>query len=1016
MIITIHCGGMPFNGDTIREKSLGGSETAAYYIAKELAARGHKVTLFTNHQSEGVFEGVKYVWAGDVSERAPLGDRFHFYAMNTPVDVMVIQRQPGAFAHKWSSKLNVCWLHDLALHRHAQLAMSGAWNIDSIFTVSEFHKKQIIDVWGFDKDLIRPVTNGVDLNLFKGKARHSTLSAFAASRVAHQSAIAEEHKQQIKFLYSSRPERGLVHLVREGGIMEKLLAIDPRFHLYVCNYENNVPQMADLYNYLYQRIAQLPNCTMVGHLPKRELADVMRECDALVYPTEFEEVSCITAMEAMAAGLPFISSKHAALPETCSQFGQLGGALIPLKEDGTADEDAFVLHLQQRFLGEDPKKIADIDRAYQLAAAEQYSWSKAAERFEKHFEELFAERIQSPEAVLQNLIYNSDYYAAEEFFRQNLGGFPPGLSAARREMDECYAFARNRTWKEHYEAYYEYEKNRGVVYGPEDLSNNSRYNLVASDIGKLPAGSVVLDYGCAHGHYTVNLARRFPNLRFVGVDIARSNVEAARKWAADEGLTNVEFFNGAVGESGLEIFEDPSSAVALNSFHCIIVAEVLEHVESPAAIIDTLAPYLTVNGMFLTTTPVGPWEAAGYEEHWPWRAHVHHLEREDLHDLFGHHPKFRINLTISGADKRRNVLGSYIAVFGKPKEKSRTIDYARKLRQLNPTQTLAVCIIARDAEMNIGRTLESVKDIADEIIVGVDRQTKDGTREIAVRYVKGYSPTSELLFDIDSPLDTGFDAARNTVIAKAKADWILWIDSDEVLFHPERVIKYLRKNQFNGYAVKQIHYSVEPACVMKVDFPTRLFRNHQGIKFFGVVHEHPEKELNEGLGLAMLLDDISISHHGYSTEEIRRKRFERNIGLLHRDRKLYPDRQLGKFLWLRDLAQMCRWELEGNGGQVTPVMQARAREGIKIWEELLDANQLRLITELDNLGFYTTLVEILGEGFHFGFKMDVSKLNGGANPDRGPLCVGRFHSKEHAQKLFIKMLDDRTAKFDSKYF
>ena len=80
MFIVMHCMGLPFNGDTIKEGSLGGSETAAYYMARELSAQGHKVTLFTGSQDEGNFDGVRYLNYGRPDESAPLGDRFHFYA------------------------------------------------------------------------------------------------------------------------------------------------------------------------------------------------------------------------------------------------------------------------------------------------------------------------------------------------------------------------------------------------------------------------------------------------------------------------------------------------------------------------------------------------------------------------------------------------------------------------------------------------------------------------------------------------------------------------------------------------------------------------------------------------------------------------------------------------------------------------------------------------------------------------------------------------------------------------
>lgn len=993
MIITIHCGGMPFNGDTIKTKSLGGSETAAYYVAKELAARGHRVTMFTNDQKDGAFDNVKYIWAGPVTEASPLGERFHFYASNTPTDVLMIQRQPGAFTHNFQSKLNIAWMHDLGLHRQRPLVASGLWNIDSIFCVSEWHKKQLCEVYGLDPEIVRTVTNGVDLKLFEGKINYKLPKA----------------KNEISLIYSSRPERGLEHHVRPGGIMERLWEIDKRFRLYVCNYDNNPPHLAEMYAALYARIEELPNCTALGNLTKQQLADAMRQCDALVYPTEFEEVSCITAMEAMAAGLPFISSEVAALQETCYGSGAL---LVPLK-DGAADETTiaeYVAGLLNQTAWQGRKKD-------QLEAAKQYDWKVAAERFEQHFEDLFEARSSNPETVLQHLIHNSDYYAAEEFVKSNPTG-NLGNNAAEEEMRVCYGFARERKWKQHYEAYYEYEKQRGVKYGPEDCTNNNRFTTVADHLADLPAGSVVCDYGCAHGHYTINLAKIYPHLNFVGIDITESNIVTARKWAEDDGVKNATFYCGSVekgkicNEGGYSLWPEEREL----KFDAIIAAEVLEHVEAPWDIVDVLGGYLNKSGKIITTTPLGPWEAIGYKDHWPWRAHVHHLERQDLHDLFGMHPGFKVNLAAGGHDKYGDALGSYIAVFGKPTKPSGRINYARKFATTAPAQTLAVCIIAKDAEHSLGRCLESVKDIAHEVIVAVDRTTTDSTREIASKYVKGFSPLSELLFDIDSPMEQGFDEARNKCISHAKADWILWIDADEVLFHPENVRKYLRGNMLNAYAIKQLHYSVEPPGVMKVDLPSRFFRNNKGIKFFGVVHEHPELELNKGIGHTTVMSDVLIAHYGYTTEDVRRRRFDRNISLLIRDRKKNPDRVLGKFLWLRDLAQMCRWEAENNGGRITEEMRTRAKIGIKLWEELLDANQMRMLADPDNLSFYSTLVEVLGEGFDFGFKFDVSKLNGGAHPEKQPTLSGRFYSKEHAEKLFLKLLNERTQNYDSRYY
>ena len=82
--------------------------------------------------------------------------------------------------------------------------------------------------------------------------------------------------------------------------------------------------------------------------------------------------------------------------------------------------------------------------------------------------------------------------------------------------------------------------------------------------------------------------------------------------------------------------------------------------------------------------------------------------------------------------------------------------------------------------------------------------------------------------------------------------------------------------------------------------PIRLFRNHRDVRFFGFVHEHPETKINEGVGQSTILSDVNIAHDGYFTEEGRRGRFMRNINLMFKDRELYPERNLGKFLMIRD--------------------------------------------------------------------------------------------------------------------
>ena len=52
---------------------------------------------------------------------------------------------------------------------------------------------------------------------------------------------------------------------------------------------------------------------------------------------------------------------------------------------------------------------------------------------------------------------------------------------------------------------------------------------------------IVLELGCGKGEYTVGLAKLFPNVNFIGVDIKGARMHAGAKQALEENLSNVAF-------------------------------------------------------------------------------------------------------------------------------------------------------------------------------------------------------------------------------------------------------------------------------------------------------------------------------------------------------------------------------------------------------------------------------------------------------------------------------------------
>lgn len=967
MFVVMHCGGIQFNGDTIKTKSLGGSETAAYYVARELAKAGHRVTIFTNSEEVGMFDGVKYEWAGNLSNGAPLGDRFTYYAENTPHDVCIIQRHPRAFERKYASKINMWWLHDIALHRSRDIVLGQMWNVDRVLVVSEYHKKQVSKVYGIPETTIDVVRNGIDLDLYDQEPL----------------ALSQDTKH---IFYSSRPERGLINLVGADGIMEQLK--DSPVILHVCGYDNTTPEMAPLYNALWERCEQLPNVVNHGSLTKSELAKLQLACDAWVYPTEFEEVSCITAMEAMAAGCEIITCDVGALEETCT--GTSGN--IYKLEDGKANVSKFVNQIRNNVWFE---KSA---RSRQREVAKRFDWKNVADEIISSAELTFGQSMYT--SLAHHFIRHSDIKPFEVLNLKDMSALSNELV---NEYNQGYAFYRDNTYGEHYKNYYAYESARGVVYGPEDVTRTSRFQVVASHVAQLPARSRVLDYGCAHGHYTVALARMFPGLNFVGADLTQSNIDSANDWAKQEGLINIKFQK--VGG-----FDD---LVTMNylGFDLIIAAEVIEHVGNPQEYIDGLANILEENGKMIITTPYGPWEAQGYREHGFWRAHLHHFEREDLQEMIGHHPNYSIVAAPSGLSKFHSALGSYITTFTKPTEPSKEINYRRKINQTMPDQTVTCCMIVKDAENDITRCLKSVIPFVQEIVIGVDKTTKDKTADVIVQMEIDNPLVAFNVFEIESPTVQGFASARNKTISVADGDWVFWIDSDEVLVNGEVIARYLRNSMYNGFAMKQHHFSQDPIGIIKTDLPCRLFRNHKDIKFFGAVHEHPEIKLNEGLGPVSIMPNASIIHYGYTSENVRRKRFDRNLPLLKRDREELPERLLGKFLWLRDLAQSCQYDTE-DGRMDQAVFDQRIEEGIKLWHELLESENYRII--LDGLPYYSQLVLMKGDGVDVSFTVDASLMNE-TDSTKTAQVKGYFENIEVAQTLIEGLLKEKVGAIDRRY-
>lgn len=196
-------------------------------------------------------------------------------------------------------------------------------------------------------------------------------------------------------------------------------------------------------------------------------------------------------------------------------------------------------------------------------------------------------------------------------------------------------------------------------------------------------------------------------------------------------------------------------------------------------------------------------------------------------------------------------------------------------------ETISLCMIVRNEEENVGKCLESIKDIVDEIII-VDTGSTDKTMEICKTYeAKIY----------EYKWKENFSDARNFSLKQASSSWILYLDADEALdIHRKHELQtYIQKNQGYFYTFPIINYvgnsKTEESYTLN---QIRLIKNGCNIKFEGAIHENLNiKNIIEKEGMVHI--PCPIYHYGYLQTIVKNKeKQKRNMGILRKEYSSNP--------------------------------------------------------------------------------------------------------------------------------
>jgi glycosyltransferase involved in cell wall biosynthesis len=124
----------------------------------------------------------------------------------------------------------------------------------------------------------------------------------------------------IKLIFHPTPWRGLnVILAAMQMIKNPLITLDVYSSTEV--YGQAFKEANDKqWEGLYEQARQLPNVNYIGYKSNEYIKEHLKDYHLFVYPNTWEETFCISAIEAMAAGLYIITTNNGALFETCAEF------------------------------------------------------------------------------------------------------------------------------------------------------------------------------------------------------------------------------------------------------------------------------------------------------------------------------------------------------------------------------------------------------------------------------------------------------------------------------------------------------------------------------------------------------------------------------------------------------------------------------------------------------------------------------------------------------------------------
>ena len=295
-----------WNYSQMTDNALGGSEKAVAHLSKELGVLlGGDCTVYVagDVRAEELPEfNVKYVGMKDLPDLLSKTE-FHTVICSRYISFLELHGTACSFYQFY------IWAHDTRLLSYgcnlSDVAILEKWadHIDGCVCQTQWHADQYATIYPGLKSKISTINNGIDLGLFPQPHLH-------------------KQKQPGKFIYTSRTERGLARIL---DLWPEVVAALPNATLVISTYEafpcnDEERRIQTRIESLNQELAD-NRVQHLGKLNPTQLYAEMSTAEYWLYPTNWPETSCITAMEMLMSEVICLYYPVAGLTHTMNGCG-----------------------------------------------------------------------------------------------------------------------------------------------------------------------------------------------------------------------------------------------------------------------------------------------------------------------------------------------------------------------------------------------------------------------------------------------------------------------------------------------------------------------------------------------------------------------------------------------------------------------------------------------------------------------------------------------------------------------